>query len=341
MKLFRSTLSIALNVTLVTISFLSFTVQPISAQDSRIALQRGYRTGYSDGYMAGYRDSLDSIQKNFARHAEYTKADRAYSKSYGTLEDYKDGYQQGFEGGYMTGYEKRSFDSTLPENLTKRGPALAVIAEDPPPPSQTKNTAPANTTTAVNTRAAAAMLPDGQTVIIPVETELVVEMLSDLTTSAAKEGDKFQARVVSPYEINGAIVDGRIAKMTKPGRVSRRAELQLAFDQIHLSENRWSNFNASVTEVLPVQGDNVKKVDNEGMVKGKSTVKPDSIKVGASTGTGAVVGAVVGGPVGAAVGAGVGAAFGLGAVLVEKGKHIKLTKGQQLRLRTANETRIR
>lgn len=71
-----------------------------------IALQRGYRTGYSDGYMAGYRDTIDNQTRDFRRHAEFSKADRAYNKEYGPLEDYRDGYQQGFESGYSTGFEK-------------------------------------------------------------------------------------------------------------------------------------------------------------------------------------------------------------------------------------------
>ncbi|HNQ14587.1 MAG TPA: hypothetical protein PKM58_03430, partial [Pyrinomonadaceae bacterium] len=108
-----------------------------------------------------------------------------------------------------------------------------------------------------------------------------------------------------------------------------------------LSEGRWSNFSAILTEVLPVKGDNVKRVDAEGIVEGKSSIKSDTVKVGASTGTGAVVGAVVGGPVGAAVGAGVGAAFGVGAVVVERGKHVRLNKLQQLRIKSTYETQIR
>ncbi len=96
-----------------------------------------------------------------------------------------------------------------------------------------------------------------------------------------------------------------------------------------------------MTEVLPVKGDNVKKVDNEGSALGKSSIKPDAVKVGASTGTGLVIGAIVAGPVGAGVGAAMGAAFGVGAVVVERGKHIKLTQGQQLRVRTVYETQIR
>ena len=76
-------------------------------------------------------------------------------------------------------------------------------------------------------------------------------------------------------------------------------------------------------------------------MQGKSSVKDDSIKIGASTGTGIVVGAIAGGPVGAAVGAGVGAAFGVGAVVVERGKQIRLNKAQQLRIKSTYETQIR
>src|SRR4051812_23869979 len=71
-------------------------------KDSTFALQRGYRTGYSDGYMAGYRDTIDSMARSYGRHEEYKKANRTYTKEYGSVEDFRDGYQQGFEGGYDT-----------------------------------------------------------------------------------------------------------------------------------------------------------------------------------------------------------------------------------------------
>ena len=70
-------------------------------------------------------------------------------------------------------------------------------------------------------------------------------------------------------------------------------------------------------------------------------MKSDIIKVGASTGAGTAIGAVAGGPVGAAVGAGVGAAFGVGAVVIQRGKHIELNKNQQIRVRTGYEVQIR
>jgi hypothetical protein len=146
---------------------------------------------------------------------------------------------------------------------------------------------------------------------------------------------------MAPQEIAGAMVEGRIDKIEKPGRIKKRSALLLSFDKIVLSETRWSNFDAIMTEVLPVKGDNVKRVDGEGTAVGKSTVKPDIVKVGAATGAGAGIGAIAGGPVGAAVGAGVGAAFGVGAVIIERGKHINLRTSQQLRIKTSYETQIR
>ncbi|MCO6511535.1 MAG: hypothetical protein J5I65_12155 [Aridibacter famidurans] len=178
-------------------------------------------------------------------------------------------------------------------------------------------------------------------IIIPADTELVVELLEEMDTKVLREGDPFKARVVSPSEIGGAIIEGRVAKNRKPGRLKRRAELVLSFDRIVLSQNRWANFNAFIIEVLPLKGDNVKRVDNEGTVEGQRPYKEDSIKLGAATGSGLIIGAIVGGPVGAAVGAGVGAAFGVGAVVVERGKYIQLAEQQQLRIKTAYETQIR
>lgn len=371
MKLTRSFTSFALIFSLSIFSFLSLSVQPVNAQDAKIALQRGYRTGYSDGYMAGYRDVIDNAAKNPARHGEYTKADRAYNKDYGLLEDYRDGYQQGFEIGYSTGYEKRSFDATLPNVLQKRGviDTNSQVAETntttvvtTPTTTTTQNTevvqtTPTNDNTySENTPATTTeQTPVLQTqnnqvsyvptndavVVIPNDTELILELIDELSTERSKEGDKFTARIVSPMEMNGAIVEGRISKIQKPGRIKRRSEMLLSFDRIVLNEGRWSNFNAILVEVLPVKGDNVKRVDTEGTVEGKSSVKGDATKIGGATGAGALIGVIAGGPVGAAVGAAVGASFGVGAVVVERGKHIRLNKAQQLRIKSTYETQIR
>ena len=349
MRLSRNLLVVVLSLSLsnLALPMLLATNASAQTQDLNIALQRGYRTGYSDGYMAGYRDTIDSAAKNFSRHAEYTKADRAYNKDYGSIEEYRDGYQQGFEAGYNTGFEKRSFESNLPTDLKKRGAATtgtaitSNIAENSTTEGQTViGTTNADLTANVATQSNYQPITDA-VIIIPRDTELMLELQSDLSTETSREGDKFTAKIVSPAEIAGATVEGRISKVTKPGRLKRRSELSLSFDRIILTDTRWSNFSAILTEVMPVKGDNVRRVDAEGTAIGKSSFKDDGIKVGAATGTGLVIGAVAGGPVGAAVGAGVGAAFGVGAVVIQRGKHVSLNRNQQLRIKASYESQIR
>ncbi len=379
MKLYRSFLATNLIFSLVFVAFLTLAVQDTNAQSSNIALQRGYRTGYSDGYMNGYRDILNNATKSYERHDEYAKADRAFIRDYGSLEDYRDGYQQGFESGYNTGFEKRSFDAALPVSLAKRGvvavnpvtetPAIVEPVNTQTPPVTTSNNTGEVTyearvaddvvadTIAVNTNGAITTtkesdinskvkyeypaISSNDIIVIPANTELVIEMLNQISTDTSREGDKFTARIVSPVEIRGAIIEGRVDKMQRPGRIKRRAEILLSFDRIVLTENRWSNFNAIVTDILPSKGDNVKRVDFEGTVEGKRPYKDDAIKIGAATGTGLIIGAVAGGPVGAGVGAAVGAAFGVGAVVVDRGEHINLRPNQQIRIKSAYETQIR
>ncbi len=355
MKLFRSVLVISLLFSLGFAAFLALPIQTSIAQDSRVALQRGFRTGYSDGYMSGYRDSIDNAAKDFRRHSDYLKANRAYSKDYGSIEDYADGYKQGFETGYDTGFEKKTFEASVPANIARRGtemPVATVPAQaqqevsTPPTETQAQTTAQPGVSDSVpaaddSFRKASFTPVSDAVIIIPKDTELIVELIDEMSTSRSRPGDKFTAKIVSPAEIMGAVIEGRVSKIGKPGRIKRRSEIQLSFDRIILTETRWSNFNALLTEVLPVKGDNVKRVDNEGMAVGDRSYKKDAITIGAATGTGVVIGAIAGGPVGAAVGAGVGAAFGVGAVVIERGKHINLNRNQQLRVRTSYETQIR
>ena len=353
MRLKRDISVVVLSICLSLLAIPAIFVHTAAAQtqDKMFAVQRGFRTGYSDGYMSGYRDTIDSLAKSYTRHTDYAKANRAFNKDYGTIEDYKDGYQQGFESGYDTGFERRSFDSNLPQNLKRRGGVLvgesqnvAVNTNTSTPP----NSGPANPVTvqqtatpidpvAVNTYQSYS----GPTIIIPRETELILELQDDLSTERSRTGDKFTAKIVAPAEISGAIIEGRINKITAPGRIKRRSELSLSFDRIILADGRWANFSATMIEVMPVKGDNVKRVDNEGTAIGQSSLKGDLLKVGGTTTAGLVIGAIAAGPAGAAVGAGVGAAFGVGAVVIERGKHIKLNKNQQMRIKTAYEAQIR
>lgn len=357
MKLSNNFLALILSFSVALVSFLALPIQTTTAQDGRVALQRGYRTGYSDGYMAGYRDVLDSNDRSYARHTDYTEANRAYNADYGSVEDYRDGYKQGFESGYDAGFGKKTFEATIPPMLQRRGDVANVMPPSEPIAAPAAETAVE--TTAPETQPAAEPADTAQAsadesiqqasfqpvsdavIIIPKDTELLIALDEPLSTDKNNTGDEFRAKIVSPVEIAGAIVEGRVDKITKPGHIKRRPQMLLSFDRIILNEQRWSNFDAMLVEVVPIKGDNVKKVDNEGNAVGKRSMTKDAIKVGSATGGGATIGALTGGPVGAAVGAGVGAAFGVGAVVIDRGKNIRLNSAQQLRIRTSYETKIR
>jgi hypothetical protein len=299
----------------------------LMAQESIGALERGYRTGYSDGYMAGYGDDADRTSRDIRDDEDYRKADRAYAATYGRLEDYQDGYRQGFEKGYDSGHERRGFDSNIPAGLSRRG----VISSDQDAQVNVSGSGSVGGTGRASTR---------NEVFIPSETVMVIELLTNLSTEASQEGDRFQARVLGPAEYEDAVIDGRVSRVKRPGKVKGTAELQLSFDQIRLTDNRSANMNAQVIEVIDMGDQSAGGVDSEGGVKGRDSTRTDVKKVGAATGIGAIIGAIAGGGKGAAIGAAIGGAVGTGGVLATRGKELRLPQGQQLRIRTNSATRI-
>ncbi len=330
MKYLRFSLVALLNLAMIS-SFRAIAIAAVNetAQSQSTALERGFRTGYSDGYNAGFKDVADRAARDHQNKPEYQHADRSYNEAWGTLEDYRDGYQQGFEAGYAAGYDHQPFNSSIPTGLSRRGTTAARTN-----PSDDTGYNPSTSSTSGSTS-----VMNGP-VLIPRDAMLVIELESSLSTDASQRGDRFQARVVQPGEYQGAIVDGRVARVKRPGRVKGVAELQLAFDQIRLPDNRSSSLSAEVVEVVDTGNRDVGEVDPEGGVKGRDSTKDDVSKVGAATGVGAIIGAIIGGGKGAAIGAAIGGGAATGGVLSRRGSDIRLERGQQLRIRIANETRI-
>ena len=303
---------------------LAVSAQDPQTQNQATALMRGYRTGYSDGYQAGVSDVAASASREFRNKPEYDRGDRAYNSTYGTLEEYRDGYRQGFEVGYNAGYDRKPFDSGIPPDLRRRTDDSAVSY----PVDANKTGSPG--------------AQSGNIGEIPRDTIMRVELMNGVSTDASHQGDPFQARVVEPKEYEGAIIDGHVVTVKRPGKAKGKAQLQLAFDNIRMPDGRSTKMSAQVIEVLPNGGgQGVGKVDTEGGVSGQSSTKGDVEKVGAATGIGAIIGAIAGGGTGAAIGAAIGAGVGTAGVLTQRGKDIRLYQGQQLRIRTAGNAEIR
>lgn len=310
------------------------TNQPSQTSQST-ALERGFRTGYSDGFSAGSRDVSDRGARDYRSNEDYQRGNRNYNEAWGTAEDYRDGYQQGFEAGYNAGYDRSPFDSSIPAGLSKRGTAEPF---DGNPPDNSQQNDPNNSAPTNNGQMSG---PVAGPISIPRDSVLLVELESSLSTDASQRGDRFQAKVVEPREFAGATVDGRVTRVKRAGKVKGTSELQLEFDTIHMPDGSTSAFKADVVELMDMNNrDEAGRVDSEGGVKGRSTTKDDIARVGASTGIGAIIGAVVGGGKGAAIGAAIGGAVGTTSVFTKRGEDVRLERGQQMRIRTANETRL-
>jgi len=313
---------------------------PQDQSQAKGALIRGYRTGYSDGYAAGYQDAAQKAPRDFRTKDEYVAGNRNYLTSYGSVEDYHDGYQQGFEAGYNSGFDHRGFDSAIPATLERRdntAPSTAhaddadnssTAGNAQADPAQTNSSAPVNSSS-------------GGTISIPRDTVMRVELLTNLSTDATQKGDRFQARVIEPSEYQGAILDGRVTQVKRPGRVKGDAQLQLTFEQIRLPDSRWTNLSAQVIEVVHNNtSKGIGDVDSEGGVHGQDSTRSDVTKVGAAAGIGALIGAIAGGGKGAAIGAAIGAGVGTSGVIAEQGEDIYLRQGQELKIRTARDATI-
>jgi hypothetical protein len=347
---FSAALALALSFVCFAAAF-EFTPTARAQSQQYGALERGYRTGYSDGYQSGWTDQLKGASADYRAKAEYGSADRAYIAAYGQLEEYRDGYQQGFEVGYEAGYNRRGFDSELPASgITRRGatPRETSVnnegvhggrpsdADESASQSRGSDRAQSDSNGA---RSSSSGVVGGPSTVAS-NVVLTVELMNRLSTDVSQPNDRFEAQVVEPRQYAGAIVGGRLANVERAGKSKGRALLQLDFDRIRMpSASGWEQFSAQVIEVVQSEESGAGEVDPEGGVRGKSTTKDDVAKVGASAGIGAIIGAIAGGGKGAAIGAVIGGGAGTAGVMQQRGKDIHLERGQQLRIRTTSRGR--
>lgn len=167
--------------------------------------------------------------------------------------------------------------------------------------------------------------------VIPNNTQLTAVLENIVSTKVSQDGDRFRMRVTSPSQYDGAIIEGRVTKAERSGRVSGRANVSLEFDTIRLRNGQTYRFAGIVDGVKNASGENV-TVNNEGSVRDNNqtskTVKRGAI--GASIG--AIIGAIAGGGKGAAIGAVIGGGAGAGTVLIQGKDDVELDSGSEFRI---------
>ena len=164
--------------------------------------------------------------------------------------------------------------------------------------------------------------------VIANNTKVMAVLRTPISTKVSQNGDRFQMEITSPSQYNGAIIEGRVAKTERSGRVSGRANLSLEFDTIRLRNGQSYRFGGIVDSVRLTSGENV-TVNNEGTVRDNNQTTKTVTRAGIGAALGALIGAIAGGGQGAAIGAGIGAGAGAGTVILQGRDDVELSEGTE------------
>jgi hypothetical protein len=164
--------------------------------------------------------------------------------------------------------------------------------------------------------------------VIPNGTRLTARLDNNITTRASQSGDRFTMTITSPYQYNGAQIEGHVESAANSGRITGRANLTMVFDSVRLANGERYQFAGIVDSVRSLNGDTV-SVNNEGTIRDRSQTTQTATRAGVGAVIGAIIGAVAGGGQGAAIGAAVGAGAGAGSVLLQGRDNIELAPGSQ------------
>jgi hypothetical protein len=157
-----------------------------------------------------------------------------------------------------------------------------------------------------------------QSGIVPSGTELDLRLEQSLNSDTARVEDRFEATTVVDLRENGRVlipagsrVRGVVTAVKNAGRVERKGELQLSFDQITINGRNYP-LRATVTQALEAGG-----------------YRDDAEKIGAGAAVGAILGGILGGVKGAITGILIG---GGGVVAATEGEDVNLASGTVLRV---------
>ena len=171
-------------------------------------------------------------------------------------------------------------------------------------------------------------------------TPLTANLKTPISTKVSQNGDRFQMEVTSPSQYDGAIIEGRVAKTERSGRVSGRANISLEFDTIRLRNGQTYRFAGIVNSVKLANGETV-SVNNEGTVRDNNQTTKTVTRAGIGAALGALIGAIAGGGQGAAIGAGIGAGAGAGTVILQGRDDVELGDGTEFSITASAPSSVR
>jgi hypothetical protein len=182
--------------------------------------------------------------------------------------------------------------------------------------------------------------PTRESVTVPAETEVSIQMLSGIHTQVNHPNDLVTARLLQNVYVNGqvalpsgSILDGRITMIRKSGHVHRPAELRLRFDEIVLPDGQAQPM-AGVLAMLDASGKLDLHLDAEGHLTGGHGRSWKTLIGGVGTGSAGAIKMVATGAAAASVGLSVAGAAAVGYELLwPKGHEVNLPPETRCRVR--------
>ncbi|HEY6763775.1 MAG TPA: hypothetical protein VI386_03315 [Candidatus Sulfotelmatobacter sp.] len=146
---------------------------------------------------------------------------------------------------------------------------------------------------------------------VPTGTALMVKLQTTLATFSNKVGDPFKGQLTQPVVLNGqtlipagAIVEGRVTKISEPRRISGKPTIGILPEAVILPGGQRYFLDATLIDTNLGSGTDV---NEEGQFKGSGHDRKDQLEVGGGAAGGMLIGGLIGGGPGVLVGGAVGA----------------------------------
>ena len=146
---------------------------------------------------------------------------------------------------------------------------------------------------------------------LPTGTPFKVKLETTVSTFSSHVGDPFRGRLIDNIVVDGktilpagALVEGRVTKLSEPRRIQGKPTIGLFPENIILPSGERHMLNAVLVDTNMGKGTDV---NEEGQFKGDGHDRRDQVWVAGGTGGGMLVGGLIGGPPGVLVGGIVGA----------------------------------
>ena len=237
-------------------------------------------------------------------------------------------------------------DTVLAESVYNRTSAVAGLGiRDTSPDTGTYSSNDPNDT---YTRSPQPTVPSGRNprlgqprtgdFIVPNGVVLSGTLDTEIDTKTSQNNDRFKMTVTSPSDYRGAMIEGYISSVERPGRVTGNGNVTFNFERITLRDGSTYDFAGFLQSVTDRNG-KIIAVDQEGTVSGGSQTRETVKRGGIGAGIGAIIGAIAGGGSGAAVGAAIGGGIGAGSVIAAGRGELRVPYGSVITVQSSSPIR--